>query len=154
MKREGRSIFESFRDAFRGLWYVIKYERNFRIHICMAAYVIYFSLVAVLPIATVSKLLICFGLVFSLELINTAVEKLCDAVTEETDDRIRVIKDVSAAAVLVSAVFAAAVGLFVFLSPSVLQKIISEYISAPQLLIAFPGTIPLAVWFIAKRSKR
>lgn len=154
MKREGRSIFESFRDAFRGLWYVTARERNFRIHICMAAYVIYFSFVAALSAAAVLAFLICFGLVLSLELINTAVEKLCDVVTEERDERIRVIKDVSAASVLVSAVFAAAAGLFVFLSPSVLNKIISEYISAPYLLLAFPGTVPLAVWFIAKRSKK
>ncbi len=153
MKREGRSIFQSFRDAFRGLFFVIKRERNFRIHICMAAYVIYFSIVAALPIESVSVFLICFGLVFSLELINTAIEKLCDVVTEERDDRIKVIKDVSAAAVLVSAVFAAAAGLFVFLSPPIFKEIISEYISAPWLLVAFPGTVPLAVWFIAKRSK-
>ena len=153
MKREGRSIFQSFGDAFRGLFCVIKRERNFRIHICMAVYVIYFSIVASVEIAALSDFLICFGLVFSLELVNTAIEKLCDVVTEEWDDRIKAIKDISAAAVLVSAVFAAVVGLFVFLSPPIFKKIISEYISAPWLLLAFPGTVPLSVWFIAKRSK-
>lgn len=153
MKREERSIFKSFRDAFCGLFYVVKNERNFRIHICMAAYVIYFSFVAALGVAEISRFLMCFGLVFALELVNTAIEKLCDVVTEQKDERIRVIKDVSAAAVLVSALFAALVGLLVFLSPSVLEKIIAEYISAPYLLVAFPGTVPLAVWFIAKRRK-
>lgn len=153
MKRDGRSIFESFRDAFRGILYVAARERNFRIHICMAAYVMYFSTLVKLSVSTFMMFFICFGLVFSLELVNTSIEKLCDVVTEEKDERIKVIKDVAAAAVLVTAFFAAVSGLCVFLSPSVLEKIISEYISAPYLLVAFPGTIPLAVWFIAKRRK-
>ena len=73
--------------------------------------------------------------------------------SEQIIDILRIIKDISAAAVLVSAFFAAVAGLCVFLSPSVLEKIVSEYIAMPYLLIAFPGTIPLAVWFIAKRRK-
>ena len=78
MKREGRSIFESFRDAFRGLCHVARSERNFRIHICMAIYVIYFSIISKVSVVTASAFLICFGLVFALELVNTAIEMLCD----------------------------------------------------------------------------
>lgn len=154
MKREGRSIFESFRDAFRGLGYVARSERNFRIHICMAIYVIYFSIVASVSVATASVFLICFGLVFALELVNTAIEMLCDMMTEEYDERIGRIKDISAAAVLLSALFSAAVGLFVFLSPETFGRIVSVYFDMPCLLIAFPGSVPIACLYIAKRRKK
>ena len=53
--------------------------------------------------------------VFSGEIFNSAIEDLSDVVCPEHDERIKKVKDLSAAAVLVNAITAAVVGLLVFL---------------------------------------
>lgn len=56
---------------------------------------------------------ICIGMVISLELVNSCIEKVCDMYKREYDERIRVIKDYSSGAVLVACFFALCVCLFV-----------------------------------------
>jgi diacylglycerol kinase (ATP) len=55
------------------------------------------------------------ALVWAAEMFNTAIEKLADLVTGEFHPAIKFIKDVSAAAVLVSAIAAFLTGLIIFL---------------------------------------
>ena len=57
------------------------------------------------------------GMVTAAEAMNTAVERLCDFIEEGHNPRIGIIKDIAAGAVLLAAVFAAAVGIVVFLPP-------------------------------------
>ena len=54
------------------------------------------------------------GLVFSGEIFNSAIEDLADVVCPERDERIKKVKDLAAAAVLVNAITAAVIGLLVF----------------------------------------
>jgi diacylglycerol kinase len=54
-------------------------------------------------------------LVFIAELINTALETLVDLVSPEINPKAGLIKDISAAAVLIAAIFACLVGCFIFL---------------------------------------
>jgi diacylglycerol kinase (ATP) len=61
---------------------------------------------AVLSLAT--------GAVIAAEGLNTAVEKLADRVTTEREEAIRLLKDVSAGAVLASAIGAAGAALAIF----------------------------------------
>lgn len=56
----------------------------------------------------------CIALVLSLEMLNTAIEKLCNHVTPDFHPAIKIIKDISAGAVLWSAVCAAIIGVIVF----------------------------------------
>ena len=58
---------------------------------------------------------ICIGSVLSAELMNTAVEELCNVVEKERHAGIKLVKDLSAAAVLVSSMAATAVGLIIFI---------------------------------------
>ena len=60
------------------------------------------------------------GLVFSGEIFNSAIEDLSDVVCPERDDRIKKVKDLAAAAVLVNAIAAAVIGLLVFV-PKIIQ---------------------------------
>jgi undecaprenol kinase/diacylglycerol kinase (ATP) len=62
----------------------------------------------------------CTMLVLSLELINTAIEHVCDTITTEIHPAIKIIKDASAAAVLLVAVGSVATGLIIFL-PKILN---------------------------------
>lgn len=106
---------KTFRDAFNGIGILIRSERNFQIH--LAAFVLaigagfYFDI----RLKEFGTILLVSALVFSLEGINTAIEKLCDEVTEERKESIRVIKDISAAAVLIAAIFSIIIGIIIFL---------------------------------------
>ncbi len=104
-----------FVHAFRGIFLLIKTERNFQVH-CLALVVviaagIYFKVNAgdFVSISLVS------ALVFATEALNSAIEKLCDEVSEERKESIRNIKDIAAGAVLISAIFAVVVAVCVFL---------------------------------------
>lgn len=59
--------------------------------------------------------LILFGLIMSLELVNTALEAVVDLVTQEKKPLAKKAKDAAAGAVLVSAIMSAIIGLIIFL---------------------------------------
>lgn len=60
-------------------------------------------------------LLLCVGLVLSLEMVNTAIEKLADQTHPEQHPQIGVVKDVAAGAVLWASVISVVIGLLIFL---------------------------------------
>ena len=57
---------------------------------------------------------ILFGLILSLELVNTAIEAVVDLVTEERKSLAKIAKDTAAGAALVSAIMAIVIGLIIF----------------------------------------
>ena len=115
-----KNFFKSFVYAFNGIFTTIKKERNIKIHIIIMILVIIFGI-----ILKISKIewIICitlFGLVISMELINTAVENTVDLITKEKNEQAKNAKDVAAGAVLVSAISSAIIGVIIFL-PKVLS---------------------------------
>ena len=73
-------------------------------------------------ILEISKVEICLillisALTFSLELANTAIERLADRISHEYDEKIGVVKDVMAGAVLVTSIFSIVMGVVIFLQP-------------------------------------
>ena len=113
-------MLKSFKYAFEGIFSAIKKERNMKIHIAMMLAVIVAGI-----IFSISKIewiccLFCFGLVISLEMVNTAIEVLADLVDEKYNEKIKLIKDVAAGAVLVSAIISAIIGLMIFI-PKLLE---------------------------------
>jgi diacylglycerol kinase len=108
------SFFKSFQVAVQGI--VFAWEgRNFRLQVSAAISAVLLALL--LEISTVEWIIIlfCIGLVLSLEIMNTSIEKLCDFVQPELDPRIKVIKDLSAGAVLIVAIASAIIGAIIFL---------------------------------------
>lgn len=92
-------------------------ERNIRVHLLVFIVVI---IAAFLLHISKTEFLLILGfsaLVFSLELANTAIERLADQVSPEYDAQIGVVKDVMAGAVLVSSIFAVLTGLVIFFEP-------------------------------------
>ena len=153
-KEKTDGLFKGFGHAFEGIFSAIKTERNFRIHICMMLYVIAFSLIGRVGVETFLKFLLCFGAVFSSELINTAIELVCDTITTEYNENIKKIKDISAGAVLVVAIFSAILGLCVFLSKEALFTIGETFMRFPIVPIAVFLSLPLSIWFIIGRVKK
>lgn len=67
-------------------------------------------------------ILLTSALVMGLEALNTAIEKLCDLYSTETNDQIKNIKDIAAAAVLICAIFSVGIAVLIFM-PYVLELV-------------------------------
>lgn len=105
----------SFSDAIQGVIHVVRWERNMRIHLAAALLVIVFATVLGVTRLEMTALVLTIGLVFVAELFNTAVEELVDLVTPDYYPLAGLIKNISAGAVLISALTAAGVGYLVFI---------------------------------------
>ena len=101
MKKNIRKLSESFLHAFRGLRLCIRDERNFRVHMTAAFYVILFGAFGGVSMTEAAILCICFGLTMGAELLNTAIERLCDKQASGYDGMVRNAKDIAAAGVFV-----------------------------------------------------
>lgn len=110
-----QSFLASLGHACNGLLGFFSTERNGRIQVCFA--IIALAAAACFGISDMQWLvvLMCIALVLSLEMMNSAVEKLCDLVHKDYHPAIKVIKDVAAASVLLSAIVSAIAGLIIFL---------------------------------------
>jgi diacylglycerol kinase (ATP) len=117
-----KSRIGSFRYAFNGIGSLLKNEHNSRIHLVAAVIVVAVAILLKVSLADWSLLLIVMGFVFVMEIINSAIESLSDLIDPEYNESIRRVKDYSAAAVLISAIIAAAVGCIIFL-PKILALI-------------------------------
>lgn len=106
---------QSLRYAFGGLITFFRSERNGQIQVVVAVAVV--SLAAFLKTSAMEWLavVLCIIIVCSFEMINTAIEKLCDVVHPDFHPQIRVIKDVAAGAVLMAAVGSVVAGVVIFL---------------------------------------
>ena len=103
----------SFRYAFEGLWHCLRYGRSFKIHIAAAVIVIGAAICFRVSTVSMSLLLIAVAMVLAAEMLNTAIEKAVDIVTDKPHPLAKTAKDVAAGAVLVTAVFAALIGILV-----------------------------------------
>jgi diacylglycerol kinase len=108
-------LLKSMGFAFQGIYYLLRKERNFQWHlVALASVTIAGFYCEISRIEWISILLIS-ALVISLEAINTAIEKLCDLYSLAQDARIKHIKDISAAAVLIASGIALLIGALIFL---------------------------------------
>jgi diacylglycerol kinase len=109
-----KSFVKSFKYALHGLGHSFTHERNFRLEIycgfavCIGAFVF-----------NISKLewfivIINIAAVLAVELINTAIENVCDMIHPSSHPTIKIIKDVSAAAVVITALCAFVCGCIIF----------------------------------------
>lgn len=105
---------KSFTYASNGLKVLFQEEHNSRIHLFATVCVIVAGMLLKLSILEWVAVAFAVGLVFSGEIFNSAIEDLADVVCPERDERIKKVKDLAAAAVLVNAITAAVIGLLVF----------------------------------------
>lgn len=146
--KEMRKISQSFSYAARGISLCVRYERNFRIHICAAVYVTIFGLMAKFQAIQFAILLLCFALMLSSELFNTAIERLCDKQSNGYNSLVRDAKDIAAAAVFVCAMFCVVIGGIFFLQKNAIFNIMTYLTENPIVLLGILGFIPFAVMFI------
>lgn len=112
-----RNIVESFRFASAGLWYALRTQRNTRIHLTIAAGVIALGVWLGLPFTQWAVLALTIGFVLVSEMLNTVVETLVDLISPTYHPLAKILKDVTAGAVLLTAIISVAVGLLVLGPP-------------------------------------
>lgn len=107
-------IVESFNAAIDGFIYTMKTERNMRIHFLVGLLFILLGIYLNFNSLEIIALTITIALVLVAEMINTATELIVDMVREEVHPAARVIKDIAAGSVLVTAINAVIVGYILF----------------------------------------
>ncbi len=101
-RHPGRNV-KSFKFAFEGLLHTLLNEPNFRVQLVIVIAVVYFGFkygVSKIEWAIIS---ISMGLLLAAEMINTVVENFIDALIKDNDEGAKIIKDVSAGFVLITA---------------------------------------------------
>ncbi|QDP40642.1 diacylglycerol kinase family protein [Radiobacillus deserti] len=108
-------FWKGFVFAWNGIRSVFRTERNFRVHMFCTGLVILGGIVFHITKGEWMLLSLIIALVLSLEMVNTAIEKIMDYLSTEPDPKIGAIKDIAAGAVFVSAISAAVIGGFIFI---------------------------------------
>ena len=115
MKKTGKNpLYKSFGYAFEGIFAGIRGERNMKIHCFAAVCVVVAGVLFHISVTEWCICLVLFGLILSLELVNTAIEAVVDLVTEDKKPLAKLAKATAAGAVLTAAVMAAMAGLLIF----------------------------------------
>lgn len=110
-----RARLSSFKYAFRGLYHVIKNEPNFLIHIVISIPVIVLGFFLHISLPDWIAIILCIGLVMVTEILNSAIERLTDMVSPQVSEKAKIVKDITASAVLLAAVTAIITGCMVFI---------------------------------------
>jgi len=112
---KGNAFRESLLLAIKGIGYLFLYHRNMRIIFLAGIAVfllgIYFNLKGIELVA----LCITVTVVFLAEMTNTAIELLMDMITDKYHTKIKLVKDISAAVVVLTCLNAIAVGYILFI---------------------------------------
>lgn len=106
---------KSFGHAARGLGHTFAHESNFRVHTGAALLVIFLAVFLKVSVRDWAVLVLVMALVLTLELTNTAVEKLLDSVHPRLHATVGLVKDIMAGAVLMGAAAAVLVGSLIFI---------------------------------------
>ena len=104
-----------FRNAFRGITNSFKTQKSFRIHVIFA--VIIYIVGIICSLDAIEWILTNTAILFVIvsELFNTSVEYVCDYIQPRYNKTIKLIKDISAGAVLIAVINAIITGYLVFM---------------------------------------
>lgn len=105
----------SFYFAAQGIWAFFKTEPNGRIHLLAAVVITLAGFYFKISIVEWCIQTLCIAMVLSLEMMNSAIEKLIDTYTTEQKPELKYVKDVAAGAVLISAMASLIVATIIYL---------------------------------------
>ena len=154
MKRRG--LVESFNYAIEGLIHALKSQRNMRIHFAVGVGVIILAIYLNLERTDLILLLSAITLVFIAEMFNTAIELSVDIFTKEFHHLAKMAKDIAAACVFITVVYAVIVGYLVFFKSTEVLKLSDGllkirqspwHISFITLILTFALVIALKAFF-------
>jgi diacylglycerol kinase (ATP) len=109
-----KAFLRSFVYAFAGIAYVVRTQRNARVHVAIGVAVVLAGIYFRVSAVEWAILSLAFGLVFAAEMMNTVTEATVDLVTQARHPLAKAAKDSAAGAVLVTALAAVGVGIAIF----------------------------------------
>jgi diacylglycerol kinase len=109
-----KNIIKSFRYAFKGLNDVFTSEHNLWIHTVAAIVAVVLGIILGINRYDWIVITLATGMVFTAELFNSAVERMVNYFCPDKDVRAGVVKNISAAAVLITAIISLIAGLLIF----------------------------------------
>lgn len=112
-----RKWIESTNHAIEGILHAAKTQRHLRYHFYAAVLILLLSFVLGISQSEFIAITIVVIIVLSVEMLNTAIEATIDIIFKEYDKRAKIIKDIAAGAVLITAIGAAVIG-YIILLPS------------------------------------
>ncbi len=115
MIKTSKKIVKSFKDAIKGILYIFKTQRNFRIQVVCFVIATSTAFILKLSFAEIAVIIFAGGLVMIGEMINTGMETLVDLISPDYHPLAGRIKDIAAGAVLVSSIIAVIIGIIIFL---------------------------------------
>lgn len=110
-----RNLCGSIGHALCGLRACFKSQRNARFHTMATLGVIACGFLLGINANDWRWIIAAITAVWVAELLNTAIEQICDIISPQYHDGVKIAKDIAAAAVLVATLFAIITGLITFL---------------------------------------
>jgi diacylglycerol kinase len=105
---------KSFGYAFQGIWLMILTQPHPQLHALATIAVLIAGIIFHLRRWEWVAILLCIGLVWVAEAMNSALEFLADEISLEKRERIRKAKDVAAGGVLIAATISVAIAAMIF----------------------------------------
>lgn len=113
-KSEWAKFIRGFTYAFSGLWYALRTQRNARVHLAIALFAIFAGILLRISSVEFAIIFVAIASVFISEMFNTVMELCVDLASPEYHPLAKIAKDVAAGAVLLNAILAVIIGLFIF----------------------------------------
>ena len=116
----------SFQNALNGILHAFKTEVHFRFHVLAALIAIALAVFFKINQIEWMIILLCIAAVLSSELLNTAIERICDRITKDRDPLIGNAKDLAAGSVLIISAITLIIGAIIF-TPYIVQFVQEIY---------------------------
>ena len=145
-----KGLLKSFVYAGNGILWCLKNERNMRAHFSLCVYM--YAYLLFYDFFTLSKtewaiILLVNALVFSLEIVNTAVENAVNLYGEERTEFGRISKDAAAGAVLLGAIFAVLTGIAILFQVDAFISMYEYFTeNIPMLILFILSIIPASIF--------
>jgi len=112
-----KRLINSFRFAFRGFKIIFQEEQSFIIQLAAGLFVFFLMFYLEMTSLERAVLVIVISLILTLEIINTAVERILDVIEPNYDEKIGKIKDLISAAVLCVSLSSVVIAYLIVLPP-------------------------------------
>lgn len=106
---------DSFTAAINGIVESISQEFHLKIHLIAIICVVFLGFYMSISKTEWLFLILTMSAVVCLEIVNSAIERLCDKVTKENDPLIKLAKDMAAGSVLIAAISSVIIGCIIFI---------------------------------------
>jgi len=121
-KWKNKNFLLALKNAFNGIKYVFKTQRNLKIQVLLAVFASILGFYLKITCVEWAIIVLLVFVVFLSEFFNTAVETIIDMITLEYNEKAKIAKDISAGGVTLVAISSIIIGILIFL-PKIINVI-------------------------------